>query len=188
MVSAERDQLAAQMAARVRAGRAERRWTLDQLAARSGVSRRLIVQLEQADANPSLATLLKLAAALGITLNELLTSQAQDHPIAVVPHQDAITLWSTPAGSAARLLVSHGPLELWTWTLQPGDQRTSQAHRPGALELLTVHTGTITLEVGDRHVEVPAGDSAWFDATHPHAYENPGTGAASFTLVVLEPA
>jgi transcriptional regulator with XRE-family HTH domain len=187
-VSADRDRIAAQIAARVRAWRAQHRWTLDELAARSGVSRRLIVQIEQADANPSLATLLKLAAALGVTLTELVATQPQDRPFAVVPRQDAITLWSTPAGGAARLLVSHGPLELWTWTLQPDERRTSHPHRPGALELLTVQTGTIRLQVSDLHVEVPAGDSAWFDATHPHAYDNPGATAASFTLVVLEPA
>lgn len=187
-VTTEPDQIPAQIATRVRAGRAQRRWTLDELAARSGVSRRLIVQIEQGDANPSLATLLKLAAALDVTLTELLAGQPQDRPVAVVPRQDAMTLWSTPAGGAARLLVSHGPLELWTWTLQPGDRRTSHPHRPGALELLTVQTGTIRLEVSDYHVEVPAGDSAWFDATHPHAYDNPGATAANFTLVVLEPA
>jgi transcriptional regulator with XRE-family HTH domain len=187
-VSADQDRIAAEIAARVRAGRAQRAWTLDELAARSGVSRRLIVQVEQADANPSLATLLKLAAALGVTLTELLATQSDDRLVAAVSRRDALTLWSTPAGGAARLLVSHGPLELWTWTLQPGDRRTSHPHRPGALELLTVQTGTIRLEVGDDHVEVPAGDSAWFDATHPHAYGNPGATAACFTLAVLEPA
>jgi transcriptional regulator with XRE-family HTH domain len=187
-VSADQDRIAAEIAARVRAGRAQRGWTLDELAARSGVSRRLIVQIERADANPSLATLLKLAAALGVTLTELLATQSQDRPVAAVSRRDAMTLWSTPAGGAGRLLVSHGPLELWTWTLQPGDRRTSHPHRPGALELLTVQTGAIRLEVGDDHVEVPAGDSAWFDATHPHAYDNPGATAACFTLAVLEPA
>ena len=186
-MSADQDRTAAQIAARLRAERARRRWTLDELAARSGVSRRLIVQIEQADANPSLATLLKLAAALGVTLTDLLESQP-DRPVAVVPGQEGRTLWSTPAGSAARLLVSQGPLELWTWTLQPGDRRTSRPHRPGALELLSVHTGTVRLEVADHHVEVRAGDSAWFDATRPHAYDNPGAEAAGFTLVVLEPA
>lgn len=78
--------------------------------------------------------------------------------------------------------------ELWTWTLQPRDRRTSQPHRPGSVELLTFHTGTIRLEVDNHHVEVPAGDSAWFDATHPHAYNNPADSVATFTLVVLEPA
>jgi transcriptional regulator with XRE-family HTH domain len=187
-VDADQELIAAQIAARVRTGRAERHWTLDELAARSGVSRRLIVQIEQADANPSLATLLKLAAALGVPLTELLVEQPQDRHVAVVSGQDAMTLWSTPAGGAARLLVSHGPLELWTWTLQPGDRRTSQPHRRGALELLSVQTGTVRLEVADAHVVVPAGDSAWFDATHPHAYGNPGATPADFTLVVLEPA
>ena len=172
----------------MRAERAKRRWTLDELAARSAVSRRLLVQIEQAEANPSLATLLKLAAALGVTLTELISEELEARPVGVVPGHDAMTLWSTPAGSSARLLVSHGPLELWSWTLAPGDRRSSESHRPGSLELLTVQTGTVALDVGDHHVAIPAGDGAWFDAIRPHAYSNPGTTASSFTLVVLEPA
>ena len=184
----DQHRVAAKIATRVRGARAQRRWTLDELAARSTVSRRLIVQIEHAEANPSLATLLKLAAALGLPLTDLLSDTPETTPVAVVPGPDAMTLWSTPAGSAARLLVSHGPLELWSWTLLPGDRRTSDAHRPGSLELLTVQTGTVALDVGDDHIEVPTGDSAWFDATRPHAYANPGASAATFILVVLEPA
>jgi DNA-binding XRE family transcriptional regulator len=185
---ADQHRVAAEVAARVRGARAQRRWTLDELAARSTVSRRLIVQIEHAEANPSLATLLKLAAALGLSLADLLSDTPETTPVAVVPGPDAMTLWSTPAGSAARLLVSHGPLELWSWILLPGDRRTSEAHRPGSLELVTVLTGTVALDVGDHHADIPAGDSAWLDATHPHAYSNPETTPAHFTLVVLEPA
>lgn len=187
-MSVSQDHVTAEIASRVRAERAQRRWTLDELAARSTVSRRLLVQIEHAEANPSLATLLKLAAALDVTLTELISTEPKARPVAVASGHDALTLWSTPAGSAARLLVSHGPLELWSWTLQPGDRRASEPHRPGSLELLTVQTGTIALDVGDHHVEIPAGDSAWLDATRPHTYTNPGTTAATFTLAVLEPA
>jgi transcriptional regulator with XRE-family HTH domain len=187
-VNTNQERIAAELASRVRAERAQRRWTLDELAARSAVSRRLLVQIEHAEANPSLATLLKLAAALGVTLTELVSQEPEARPIAVTPVQDAMTLWSTEAGSSARLQVSHGPLELWSWTLQPGDRRASEPHRPGSLELLTVRTGTVALDVGDHHVEIPAGDSAWFDATWPHAYANPAAAVATFTLVVLEPA
>jgi transcriptional regulator with XRE-family HTH domain len=187
-VSTAENSVAAAIASRVRAERAHRRWTLDELAAHSTVSRRLLVQIEHAEANPSLATLLKLAAALGVTLTELLAQEPEPRPVTVRPAQDAMTLWTTEAGSAARLLVSHGPLELWSWTLQPGDRRTSEPHRPGSLELLTVQTGTVALDVGDHHVEVSAGDSAWFDATWPHAYTNSAATAACFMLVVLEPA
>jgi transcriptional regulator with XRE-family HTH domain len=188
MMSARQDLIASQVAERVRAGRAQRGWTLDQLAARSGVSRRLLVGIEQTDANPSLSTLLKLAAALGVSLTELLDDQSQDRPVGLVTQGEAITLWSTDAGSLARLLVSRGPLELWAWTLEPGERRDSNAHRREAVELLAVHDGNLTLEVGEDRIEVPAGDSAWFDATHPHAYSNQTAAPTTFTLVVLEPA
>jgi transcriptional regulator with XRE-family HTH domain len=187
-VHSDQSPVVAEIASRVRAERARHGLTLDDLAARSAVSRRLLVQIEHAQANPSLATLLKLAAALGVTLTELVAEPPPARPVAVVPGAEAMTLWSTSAGSAARLLVSHGPLELWSWTLAPGDRRTSDAHRRGALELLTVQAGAVALDVGDHRVEVAAGDGAWFDATHPHAYANPGTATAGFTLVVLEPA
>ena len=81
------ERVTAEIASRVRAERAQHRWTLDELSARSGVSRRLLVQLEHAEANPSLATLLKLAAALGITLTELLSAEPEAEPVAVVSGQ-----------------------------------------------------------------------------------------------------
>src|SRR5438034_9946179 len=56
---------------RVRQGRNNRGWTLDQLAQRSGVSRRMLVSIEQGSANPSIATLLLISDALGIGLPAL---------------------------------------------------------------------------------------------------------------------
>ncbi len=147
-----------------------------------------IVPIEQAAANPSIATLLKLAGVLGVTLTALLDDRSQGPPVAVVRQADAVTLWSTRAGSAARLLVHHGALELWEWVLQPGDRRPSRPHRPGSLELLAVQEGVLRLDVGDHQVEVSAGGAARFDAAHSHGYANPGPTAVRFTLVVLDPA
>jgi transcriptional regulator with XRE-family HTH domain len=187
-VSITQQQVTAGIAARVRAERRRRQWTLDELATRSGVSRRLLVQLERGEANPSLATLLKLAAGLGVALTELLAEEPETRSAGVVAGADALTLWTTPAGSEARLLVNHGPLELWAWTLAPGDRRDSEPHRAGSLELLAAHAGLVALEAGGERVEVRAGDSAWFDASRPHAYINPGATEATFTLALLEPA
>lgn len=187
-MSVSQPSVAVELAGRVRAARSQRRWTLDELAARSTVSRRLLVQIEQGDANPSLSTLLKLAAGLGITLTELVAGEPKSESVAVVPGPDATTLWSTPAGSAARLLVSHGAIELWSWTIAPGDRRDSEPHRPGSVELIAVDSGIVALQVGHHRVDVPAGDSAWFDATLAHSYANLEASTATFTLVVLEPA
>ena len=176
------------LARRLRDERSRRRWTLDDLAARSGISRRLLVQIEQAEANPSLTTLLKLAAALDATLTDLIAENPTTQAVSVLSERDARTLWSTPAGSTARLLVGHGPLELWAWTLAPGDRRDSEAHRPGSVELLSVQTGSVTVHLGEQRVDIRTGDSARFEATGRHAYVNPGPTCATFNLVVFEPA
>ena len=48
--------------------RADRGWSLDQLAARSGVSKGVLVALEQGRSNPNLATLARIGDAFGVPL------------------------------------------------------------------------------------------------------------------------
>ena len=82
--------------------------------------------------------------------------------------------------------MSRGPLELWSWTLEPGESHLSDAHHAGALELVKVRKGTLVLEVGDESVQVKAGHCAWFDAlagTHTETRPRP----CHFTLVVFDP-
>lgn len=101
---------------------------------------------------------------------------------------DATELWQGPAGGRALLEVSRGPLELWSWTLEPGESHLSDAHHRGALELVKVRRGTVALEVGDESVQVKTGHSAWLDASRQHAYRNATTTPVTFTLVVFDPA
>ena len=65
------DSVARAIGGRIKQGRNSRGWTLDQLAERSGVSRRMLVSIEQGSANPSIATLLLISDALGIGLPAL---------------------------------------------------------------------------------------------------------------------
>ena len=63
--------LAATIGSRVKQERQSRRWTLDQLAEAAGVSRRMVVNVEQGAANPSVGTLLRISDALGVGLPAL---------------------------------------------------------------------------------------------------------------------
>jgi transcriptional regulator with XRE-family HTH domain len=63
--------LASAIGVRVRQERQSRRWTLDQLAEAAGVSRRMVVNVEQGTANPSVGTLLRISDALGVGLPAL---------------------------------------------------------------------------------------------------------------------
>ncbi len=178
-----------QIGVEVRRRRHQRGWTLDAAAARLGVSRRLLAQLERGQANPSLSTLLTIAAGFDISLVELLTGG--DKPsITVQPdNATATVLWTGPHGGVARLLVGSDPLELWHWSLGPGDERASDAHRPNAREALYVTGGAVTLCLGSGDpVVVKRGQSALFRADEPHSYRNDGKTAATFVLAVHEPS
>jgi len=63
----------------------------------------------------------------------------------------------------------------------------SEAHTPGTRELVHVHQGTITVEIAGRSVTLDAGDAAAFPGDAAHAYTDPHTEPARFSLVVFEP-
>jgi transcriptional regulator with XRE-family HTH domain len=180
---------AADVAAEVRRRRQQRNWTLDVAAPRLGVSRRLLVQLEAGDANPSLSTLLSIAAGFDISLVELLAGADKPFVTLQPDNSTAPVLWSGAHGGQARLLVGSGALELWQWSLAPGDERISDAHRPNSREVLLVTSGAVTLLVGaDGPVVVRRGQSALLRADEPHTYRNDGRSTATFVLAVHDPS
>jgi transcriptional regulator with XRE-family HTH domain len=181
--------LALAIGGRVRHERQARGWTLDQLAEAAGVSRRMVINVEHGDANPSVGTLLKLSDALGVGLPALV-EPPQTRPVNVTRRGDGAALWTSDAGGRGVLVAGTEPpdvVELWDWTLAPGDRHESEAHTPGTRELLQVQQGSIVVEVGDQSVTLDAGDAVSFVSDVDHVYMNPGTAPARFTLAVFEP-
>ena len=185
------DGIARAIGGRVRQGRGSRGWTLDQLAGRSGVSRRMLVSIEQGLANPSIATLLRISDALGIGLPALVDMD-RSPGLRVTRAGAAPVLWRGKAGGRAMLVAGTEPpdvTELWDWTLGPGESHSSEAHAAGTRELLFVLDGPLELRVG-QHAEVLAtGDSASFAGDLAHEYVNASSAqVARFALTVFEPA
>jgi transcriptional regulator with XRE-family HTH domain len=181
--------LASAIGVRVRQERQARHWTLDQLAATAGVSRRMVVNVEQGAANPSVGTLLRISDALGVGLPALV-EPPQPKPVKVTRSGDGAALWTSESGGRGVLVAGTEPpdvLELWDWTLGPGDRHQSEAHTPGTKELLQVQQGRITVEVADQSVTLEAGDAVAFPGEVAHSYANPGTQPARFSLAVFEP-
>lgn len=182
-------QLAVAIGARVRSLRGRRGWTLDELADRSGVSRRMLVKIEQGQTNPSIATLLRLSDALGVGLPSLVEA-AQSPALTITRAGDAPVLWQgQPGGQAMLVAGSQAPdvVELWDWTLAPGDTHHSEAHTAGTRELLLVLQGRVELQAGHESGLLSAGDSAAFPGDEPHRYANPGPEVARFALTVFQP-
>lgn len=178
------------VARNVREARAERGWTLDKLATRSGVSKGMVVQIEQGRTNPSVGTLSKISDALGVSLPDLVDSG--DVPIVrVVPGEEATLLWETPAGSSARLLVGGRKpdfIEIWEWVLVPGERYAGRAHPIGLRELLHVDQGQLTLVVGDEEHTVKQGASASYAGDQAHQYRNDTADTVRLILVMVDPS
>lgn len=175
--------------ARVKQERQNRGWTLDQLAEAAGVSRRMIVNVEQGAANPSVGTLLRISDALGVGLPALVEAP-RPKPVKVVRSGEGATLWSSKEGGRGILVAgteSPDVVELWDWTLGPGDSHGSEAHAAGTKELLQVQLGTLTVNVAGQVVTLDVGDSLTFPGDVAHSYANLGPEPARFSLAVFEP-
>jgi transcriptional regulator with XRE-family HTH domain len=181
--------LASAIGGRVRRERRARGWTLDRLAELAQVSRRMVVNVEQGAANPSVGTLLRLADALGVGLPALVET-ARPAPMTVVRSGEGAVLWTGEHGGRGVLLAGTEPpevVELWEWTMAAGERHASEAHAAGTQELLQVLEGRLALDVGGQSVELTAGDAVRFPGDAAHAYATGADEGARFVLAVFEP-
>ena len=182
-------EVTAAVAAHVRALRTTRGWSLDELAARSGVSKGMVVQIEAARTNPSIGTLCRLADAFGVTIGRLV-EPASERVVQVSAAEQAPVLWRGDLGGIGRLLASvNDPsgVELWEWRLVPGENHPSADHAPGTRELLHVLAGHVTVTVDGADYEVVSGQTIAFQADRWHAYRNAGAEPARLLMVVVMP-
>jgi transcriptional regulator with XRE-family HTH domain len=169
--------------------RADRGWSLDQLAARSGVSKGVLVALEQGRSNPNLATLARIGDAFGVPVT-LLVDMSGEPAVRISSPDASRVLWRGPAGGTGTIIAATDPpwaVELWRWEVMPGEAFGGDAHAPATREVAAVETGSLTLTVaGERHT-VGAGQCARFPASRPHRYSNEGEEPVRFTMVVVVP-
>ncbi len=176
---------------RVRTLRAGRGWTLDELAERSAVSRRMLVNIEHGAGNPSIATLLRISDALGVGL-PVLVDVERPRMMNVTAAGRAPVLWRGARGGQALLVAGTQPpdvVELWDWVMRPGEEHHSEAHSQGTQELLLVLAGVVEVQVGDRTQQLAVGDSVAFAGDIAHGYKAPAQGCSDsrFTLTVFQP-
>lgn len=178
------------VATTVRRLRHARGLSADQLALRAGVSKGALVALEHAAANPNLATLVRIADALGVSVSTLV----QQDPARRVLISDAAQtepLWRGPGGSTARLLLTTptaAPVEFWRWQLAAAEQYESHPHPPGVTETVTVISGTAVITVDGADYDLSAGLTAAFAADVGHGYRGGPAGGADLLMTVHLPA
>lgn len=146
---------------RLRRARAERGLSLGALAARAGVGKGSLSEIEHGTRNPTLGTLYALSGALGLPLSWLLAERTGAQV-------------ASP-GITARLLDAHadaaGTVEVYALRLDPGRVHVSAAHGPDVVEHLVVTRGTARVGRAGAEVTLSTGASTTWTSDADHTYE-----------------
>lgn len=156
------------------------------LAQRAGVSLGLVSQLERGLGNPSLHSIRRLAAALGLPVSQLLDEPGGD--LVVVPAGRRYALPALPDvpidEQAVRELLSprsETMIQVIRTTLPPGFSNEQRPFRHIGTESVTVVSGHLVVAHGERRVELDPGDTATYGCSTTHWWAN---GADEETVVL----
>ncbi|MER6400913.1 XRE family transcriptional regulator [Kitasatospora sp. NPDC059973] len=177
------------VARNVRAARLRAGLSLEELGRRAQVSKGALVGLERAQGNPNLATLVRLADTLGISVSALMQGPPEGR-VRVVAADAVAPLWTGEHGGSARLMLTTSgpaPVEVWRWHLEPGEDYPSHPHQAGVVETVSVTAGRMTLVVDGTEHTVEAGQTATFDGDAPHTYRASDTGPCDLIMTVHLP-
>jgi transcriptional regulator with XRE-family HTH domain len=150
----------------------------------SGISRRMIVAVETGEANVSLSTIDRLAAALGTSLTEMVRP-----PDAPDNRRIESLAWRGSGPDSEGVLLGSAPAtreaELWIWSLGEGERYPSEADSGNWHEMLFVLEGLLVVEAADGRHEIGQGDFLIFSSGQPYVFANGGGGTVRFVRNVV---
>jgi transcriptional regulator with XRE-family HTH domain len=178
------------LGARIRALRAERALQQRQLAEKAGLTPSTLSQIESGRLTPSLPTLGKIAAALGVSIAALFEatpngrlhlSRKSEYP--VMSFDSSSEQWHVLGAGLFK-----GKIRAVVSTLGPrakGVETDKVIIEPGQMKLFYVIEGRVALHYNGETHRLEAGDSAYLDGSTPHGWDNVGARTAKALWVIL---
>lgn len=177
------------MARRLAALRAERGWTLETLAARSGISRATLSRLERCELSPTAAMLNKLCNQYGWTASRLM-AEAETGPPTVVRAAEQVE-WTDPESGYVRRVLSpphpHLKGELVEVRLPAGSEVSYDVSPvPGLEHHLWVLEGAFSLEIDGTQYHLEPGDCLRYVLAGPSRFRG-GARSARYVIAFVHP-
>jgi transcriptional regulator with XRE-family HTH domain len=178
------------LARRIAGERAQRGWSLADLAEGSGVSRSMLSKIEREEASPTTSVLVRIAMAFGITLSELLTAPAAlDSRLARAADQP---IWTDPGTGYRRrqiYLSAAMPLELAEIELPAGASVAVPAYSYELVrQVVWVLKGSLTISEGERRTRLEIGDRLEFGPPSDVVFGNDSDKPCRYVVAVLRMA
>lgn len=173
------------LARNVRQLRDTRGFTQAQLAKLAGVPRATWANLESGAANPTLSVLHRVAGALQVSIEEMISTPRA--ACQFYPNGSLLSKVRNGNVTVRKLLPDAiTGMEIDRMELPSGATLIGVPHTPGTREYLTCESGEITLRAAGERWSLEAGDVLAFRGDQKHAYHNPGgRTAVGYSVVVL---
>lgn len=155
--------------------RSERGWSLDQTAARTGVSKAMLGQIERGESAPTIATLWKIATGLGVPMTALLEADRSDGDVLLMRDAAELRVRPSQEGMQRALLFPYEArfgFELYELTFAPSFESISEPHEIGVVEHITVLHGEVELLIDNEWRLLKQGQALRFPADRRHGYRN----------------
>ena len=160
--------------------------TLEQLATDTGLTRSYLSKLERGLSSPSIGSAIKIAEALGTTLDQFYGQPDDNDPVTIVRAKNGKAGVTDNYLSLVAGLSDERSMRAFivrpTKTAKHG---RIMSHHEGE-EILFVLTGKIELVIGKRKEVLSPGDCGQFDSTMPHKLTQMTADAASALVVIAK--
>lgn len=181
------DDLGKGIAARMRAERSMRGWSLAELSARSGVSKAMLSAIERGETSPTAVLLVRISAAFGMTLSALIAqAEAAKGSLA---RSDAQPVWTDPETGYVRRHLSPDtdmPLELVRVELPAGARVTLPASSYAFIrQQIWLIDGRLDFSEGDTMHAMQPGDCVALGPPSDCTFFAPGPNKATYLVAVL---
>lgn len=177
------------LGARIRSLRMARHLTLRDVAARTGLTQSFLSQVERDLATPSIASVQRIAHALGLTIGRLF--EEAEPAGSVVRRADRRRVSYPGLGSVDEFLTreGNGSLQVILSTIDPGGGTGDEPYtHESDEEVVVVLEGQLELWVGDEHYHLAEGDAIAYSSRLPHRNRNPGTTTARVLFCLTPPS
>ena len=177
------DDIQTNLAANVRRLREERGLSQQRMAQLSSIPRATWASLESGSANPTLGVLSGAAAALQVSIEELIGAP---RTAARLFHGAEIRERKRRGATLRALLPETIPgLDISRMSLEPGAQMVGVPHTPGTREYLSCERGHVVLVASGERWELQAGDVLVFRGDQKHTYSNPDPRRPAQAIAVV---
>jgi transcriptional regulator with XRE-family HTH domain len=173
--------------ARLRHARQQRRLSLGDVAARTGLSKAFLSRVERDETSPSVASLLSVCEAISLPMERLFAApkltvvRASGREHADLPGAAVVDTLITPAIEPHVTVVE-------TIAGAGGSGGPDPYTIPSECEVCCVLEGVIELDVDGEQVVLESGDAATFGAAVPHRWRNLSADSAARIIWVIAPA